>query len=215
MLPFHDQVVYIISRLLEADLFRIVPSTELHAQNPRTLPRELYVNEAMGVLVGRITEPGKQKKKLGRPSKRDQARRTRENTDALDRWLDQAVIPGAVESNPNEDTVPGSPLSETAKQYRDAKDALLDALLPSEHADAANEVSRDAVVSVNNRVLERLRRIDALAAEKGLEVGGAGGTRTGLTRVERAVKELGESNGPGGRAGVLSLSEGAGLVDGQ
>jgi hypothetical protein len=214
MLPFRDPAVYTISRLLDAELFRIGPMLVDHAQNPRSLPREWYVNEAMGVLAGHIAEPAK-KKKLGRPSKREKARRAREDMAALDLWLDETTMPqaggdptGALEVSVG---MPGGPLSETAKQYRAAKIALLDQLLPEEHT-ATDDMTRSAVVAANNRVLERLRRIDALAAEKGLEVGGAGGVSTGLVRVERAVEELERSIGPGARAGVLSLSEGAGLV---
>lgn len=37
------------------------------------------------------------------------------------------------------------------------------------------------------QVLKRLQKVDAKAAEHGLEVGGVGGEITGLARVERAV----------------------------
>ena len=47
-----------------------------------------------------------------------------------------------------------------------------------------------------------------MAAEKGLEVGGEGGEKTGLKRVERAVDELRQRNGS---SGILGLLEGAGL----
>jgi len=59
-------------------------------------------------------------------------------------------------------------------------------------------------------VLARLKRIDAMAAAKGLEVGGEGGDRTGLVRVERAVEEL-ENRPDGRRGGILGLLEGGGL----
>ena len=48
-----------------------------------------------------------------------------------------------------------------------------------------------------------MRRIDRMAAERGLEVGGEGGERTGLARVEKAVTSHG--------GGLLNLLEGAGL----
>jgi hypothetical protein len=215
--------------LLDAGLFQIIPSSSYHAQNPRDLPREVYVNEALGVLAGNISGPAssqaKQKKKLGRPSNREKSRRARENVEALNRWLEGTA------NNPSGSTplnagpftpddllhpagatsVPIRPPTGTANRYREVKVALLDAILPEGEEDHEGLTGRDAVMTANQRVLERLRRIDALAAEKGLEVGGAGGTRTGLARVERAMEELRMSARAGSRAGVLSLSEGAGL----
>jgi hypothetical protein len=186
------------------------------------------------VLAGNIPGPGssqaKQKKKLGRPSNREKSRRARENVEALNRWLEGTALPQAADdptgstlpdvghSTPDEllhpagaTSVPVHPPTGTANHYREVKVALLDAILPEGEEDNTGLTGRDAVMTANQRVLERLRRIDALAAEKGLEVGGAGGTRTGLARVERAMEELRVSARAGSRAGVLSLSEGAGL----
>ena len=47
------------------------------------------------------------------------------------------------------------------------------------------------------------QRVNARAAERGLEVGGEGGAITGLSRVENAVLE-------GAKGGILGLLEGAG-----
>ena len=73
-------------------------------------------------------------------------------------------------------------------------------------------VEREALVRANDTVLARLRKIDEMAAERGLEVGGEGGEKTGLSRVERAVKEFKEGKS-GSRGGILSLLEGAGMDD--
>lgn len=56
------------------------------------------------------------------------------------------------------------------------------------------------------QVLKRLQKVDAKAAEHGLEVGGVGGEITGLARVERAV--LDDTIG-----GILGLSEGSGSFE--
>ncbi len=50
-----------------------------------------------------------------------------------------------------------------------------------------------------------------MAAEKGLEVGGEGGEKTGLARVEKAVEELRQGTGVGASGGILGLLEGAGM----
>ncbi|TDL28194.1 hypothetical protein BD410DRAFT_812200 [Rickenella mellea] len=65
-----------------------------------------------------------------------------------------------------------------------------------------------ALARANLKVLSRLKEIDAMAAERGLEVGGEGGDMTGLSRVERAANELAENG-----KGILGLLEGGGLLD--
>jgi hypothetical protein len=71
------------------------------------------------------------------------------------------------------------------------------------------EEGMEALERANMAVLGRLKRIDAIAAEKGMEVGGEGGELTGLGRVERAAGELGKAGQ--GKGGILNLTEGAGL----
>jgi hypothetical protein len=66
----------------------------------------------------------------------------------------------------------------------------------------------EALERANMAVLARLKKIDAMAAEKGMEVGGEGGELTGLGRVERAIGEL----RGGDKGGILGLSEGAGAM---
>ena len=64
------------------------------------------------------------------------------------------------------------------------------------------------MMRANDAVLARLRKIDEMAAEQGLEVGGEGGEMTGLARVERAVREHREGLS---RGGILNLLDGAGV----
>jgi hypothetical protein len=65
----------------------------------------------------------------------------------------------------------------------------------------------EALERANLEVLGRLKKIDTMAAERGMEVGGEGGELTGLSRVERAAGEL-------AKGGILGLSQGAGLTEG-
>jgi hypothetical protein len=84
---------------------------------------------------------------------------------------------------------------------------LIDPAKKQAITDAHGPLEREALARANDAVLARLKRIDEMAAERGLEVGGEGGEKTGLSRVERAVQEFKE----GGRGGIMSLLEGAGL----
>lgn len=80
----------------------------------------------------------------------------------------------------------------------------------SEPADATDtwKSTSEPLARANAQVLARLKYIDAMAAERGLEVGGAGGDRTALARVERAAN----SSVIDGK-GILGLLEGSGLLD--
>ncbi|KAI0815071.1 hypothetical protein BC629DRAFT_1469026 [Irpex lacteus] len=86
-------------------------------------------------------------------------------------------------------------------------------LQSQEHLDGASDRLREkeAIKRANEAVLTRLKKIDEMAAEQGLEVGGEGGEMTGLERVEKAVKEMRSGTGSGRRAGILNLVEGAGM----
>jgi hypothetical protein len=243
--PMRPHVTHVLRRLLDSRMFLLLPPSTQHPENPRELPREVYVNEALGVLAGlapvagvapsasdtsqnaaAAVEPAR--RKVGRPSKRDKARRARETLDRLDKWLagtgftyppgegppgtgaGLGVVTNEDHAGSTEALVLHPPL-ESSNAYRAHKLALLDELAPTGTSAGAASSGVAAIADANARVLARLRRIDTLAAEKGLEVGAAGGAQTGLARVERAVAELGQSGAPGRRAGALSLLEGAGL----
>ena len=77
--------------------------------------------------------------------------------------------------------------------------------------DQHHHPGKAALSKVNEAILARLKKIDEMAAEQGLEVGGEGGEQTGLERVEWAVDELRRSSGAGAGAGILALLEGAGM----
>lgn len=207
----------VLSTLINARVFYLLPVSSLEPYNPRTLPREVYVeDEEEGrtplseteldhlVSGASITRVGKAPKKKGRPSKREIAKKTKDAVAGLGRWLDRTEPAGQVAGSggagPSQAWGHGPTVSRT--NYRAQKEQVVRALLEGENGEGTQALER-----ANFAVLGRLKRIDAMAAEKGMEVGGEGGESTGLGRVERAVGELAE-----GRAGILGLTEGAGTL---
>ncbi|KAJ3473825.1 hypothetical protein NLI96_g12804 [Meripilus lineatus] len=100
------------------------------------------------------------------------------------------------------------------EKYSAHKGALLDVLVGPQDQGIINDAggrssAAGGVVRANEAVLRRLQKIDELAAEKGLEVGGEGGEMTGLSRIAKAVEELKEGRS---RGGILELMEGAGMA---
>jgi len=215
-------------------MFYVLPVSGLGSYNPRVLPREVYIedvdetnqrdtqalpleSELDPSVLGlgstqevTTTTPTRVPKKKGRPSKRDRAKRAKEAFAGLDRWLDRTDSVSRVASRTGTGTGPsrarGDALLSHAPtvsraNYRAQKARVLGALLVREGSEGVEALER-----ANMAVLARLKKIDAMAAEKGMEVGGEGGELTGLGRVERAAGEL----RGGGKGGILGLSEGAG-----
>ncbi|KAH9162784.1 hypothetical protein EDB89DRAFT_2116574 [Lactarius sanguifluus] len=191
--PYASQV---LSALINARVFYILPISRLEPYNPRTLPREQDhpVSGASTTRAGKVPP-----KKKGRPSKRDMAKKTKDAVAGLGRWLERtepAAGGGAGPSRARGHTLRPQEHAPTVSRanYRAQKERVLSALLEGESGEGAQALER-----ANLAVLGRLKRIDAIAAEKGMEVGGEGGESTGLGRVERACKP-----------GILGLTEGAG-----
>lgn len=204
--------------LTSQQAFAILPYSLLCAQNPRLLPRELIQLDVPDGLV----EDHSASKKTGRPSKCEKTQKSRLAVNALNNWTETNAIPArSIVKDPAgapsaDDITEGDfvlfdhngqrsdPLThkllserpmESLHDYRAKKDVLVTGLCGSELLPHANQ-----------KVLTRLKEIDALAAEQGLEVGGEGGDRSGLERVEKAVSSLGT-----GKKGLLGLLEGEGL----
>src|SRR6266404_5097652 len=213
--PYASQV---LSSLINAHVFYILPDCRLEPYNPRTLPREVYVADEELELDPMTSGPGpsatragKAPKKKGRPSKRDMAKRTKDAVGGLGRWLERTesfgwatggeASPSRTEGQASHSQEHGPTVSRA--NYRAQKERVLSALLEGEGGEGVQALER-----ANLAVLGRLKRIDAMAAEQGMEVGSEGGELTGLGRVERAVGVLGE-----GKAGILRLTDGAGLDD--
>jgi hypothetical protein len=136
----------------------------------------------------------------------------------LDDWLDNNTYTCPTGGSSGYLTCPPAPITthvllsqpptETRNSYRTYKSNLLDSLIPNSIA-PENTEGQKVLERANHAVLQRLKKIDEMAAEKGLEVGGEGGERTGLERVERAVAELGSLVR---RGGILGLLEGGGSM---
>lgn len=97
-----------------------------------------------------------------------------------------------------------NPPTATLNIYRTQKMQLLDAI-----ATDLGTGEKEALKKANEAVLMRLKKLDRIAAEKGLELGSEGGERTGLERVEKAMAELEREEGP--RGGILGLLDGGGV----
>jgi hypothetical protein len=204
-------VIYILKILLDAQVFYILPSSQRYALNPRALPREVFVQDCDDSvpLAGSghfaIPEIGIPKKRKGRPSKREKTKKAKDALATLKNWLDKTEHePYSSDGGTSASTIRGQPSvsnppSAARETYRKEKSDLLEGL--------DNEEGRRLLERVNQTVLVRMRKVDQLAAEKGLEVGGEGGERTGLSRVEKAVQGM-----VGGKnAGLLGLLDGGGL----
>ena len=173
--------------------------------------------------------PSAPPKKKGRPSKRDKMRKAKEALASLERYVDRNTValpeqyphhvgPNEVATHANSThLVLGQAPHATLNNYVDRKNELLATVYADspDNADCTDGASQahpsDALQRANDAVLLRLKQIDAMAAEQGLEVGGEGGEKTGLSRVERAVDELHRSSGIGASGGILNLLEGAGM----
>ncbi|KAI0756879.1 hypothetical protein C8Q80DRAFT_62639 [Daedaleopsis nitida] len=232
-------VVHVLTALLDAQAFHILPRSALRAQNPSVLPRELFVLEGQDPLaVIQATRPdggapptstiGPAKKK-GRPSKRDKARKAKEAFASLQKYVDKNTVylvdnaPFLPSGSPSSAAATGARVESThvvlghaphtsLGNYLARKQDLINSVYVSDtpgQIDSAH--SQAALRRANEAVYERLKQIDAIAAEKGLEVGGEGGEQTGLARVGRAVEELRQCSGSGAEGGILGLLEGAGV----
>lgn len=224
--PYASQV---LSALTNAKAFYILPVSKLGPYSPRVLPREVYI-EDVDEMTERDTRtapseseldapmPGlsstgegavtttKVPKKKGRPSKRETAKRAKEAIAGLDRWLERTDSvgqamggDGAGPSRARGQALLSHAPTVSRANYEAQKTRVLGTLLESEEGRGVEALGR-----ANLAVLGRLKKIDAMAAERGMEVGGEGGELTGLGRVERAAGEL-------GKGGILGLSQGAGL----
>lgn len=200
--PLRPHTTYVLSALFRVGAFHILPHARVYPLNPRQLPRERVVQD-----IDRST------KKVGRPSKREKKKRVNDSIASLKEWLGQTKhtyeLPTGPELRSEGDGVITTHLLlsqrpvTTRTNYRGYKWLLLENM--------TSDVGLATLRRANETVVRRMRKIDEEAAARGLEVGGEGGERTGLSRVEKAMGELGEAESRGERGGLLCLLEGAGL----
>ncbi|KAJ7042401.1 hypothetical protein C8F04DRAFT_1075777 [Mycena alexandri] len=85
--PLEPFASYVVSALVDAQVFHLLPNSELGVLNPRDIPREIFVGE------GLIDSNQPQRK--GHYSKRDKVIKARTALDAVGRWLDRTPSSGA------------------------------------------------------------------------------------------------------------------------
>jgi hypothetical protein len=231
--PLQSHAIYILSTLVKAHAFYILPASTLHPCNPRGLPRETFVQDGYELSTptneeatgsGSAIVPQVPSKKKGRPTKRDKKKKALQALHQVDKWLEKNTLTiyppsGAVEhlSSPpapiTTHVLMSHPPTTTLNNYRTQKSQLLNGISGLPTPEAGRVSAQEALHRANTAVLARMKKLDQMAAEKGLEVGGEGGDRTGLGRVEKAVAELPLTldavSGP--RGGILGLLEGGGF----
>lgn len=227
--PLQPHAVFILSSLIKSQAFYIIPSSTLHALSPRELPREIFVQDGYEISVDSVQDPAgtdaeTKKKKKGRPTKRDKKKKAIMALQQVDKWLEKNTVTLQPTHGTLDSPAP-APLTAhvlmsnqpttTLAKYRTQKSLLLEAINPEPASDDSEPTAaQKALEKANVAVLARLKKLDQMAAEKGLEVGGEGGERTGLERVEKAVAELHSNVGESGpRGGILGLLEGGGLAN--
>lgn len=182
--PLKGQVAHVLSQLINSDAFYILPSSDLELYK---LPREVFVSDR------EETTPATGRKR-GRPSRRDKQKRANETAVALETWLRQGqACPDTPELHDDGHDQAPIPMSASRDAYLVQKKEMLDVL-------AIDGSSEGVLRTANEAVLRRLREIDEMAASQGLEVGGEGGEKTGLARIEKVVGEMGE-----GGIGILGM----------
>jgi len=240
--PLQPHTIYVLSTLAQAQAFYILPASTLHPLNPRELPREIFVQDGYELssvdeqyLTGNRNQGSGSTvdpdipltKKKGRPTKRDKKKKAVQALQQVDKWLEKNTVtiqplsnPVSGQTAPPEANLPpitthvlmSHPPVATLNNYRTQKSQLLDAINLHVGESAGRTSAQEALDRANTAVLARMKKLDQIAAEKGLEVGGEGGERTGLGRVEKAVAELHQADvASGPRGGILGLLESGGM----
>ncbi|KAJ4485952.1 hypothetical protein J3R30DRAFT_3281899 [Lentinula aciculospora] len=205
LLPLQPYVSYILQCLVDCEVFYIIPSSDLNAFNPRQLPREIYVDS-------NSSESTLQKsKKVGRPTKRDKAKRAKAALDGIDKWMHKTSAPspsvpgeegGATSETPSAmHYLLAQPPTQTLTEYQAHKANMLKAIdFPPANPSGVHL----AMEQVSYDVLERLRQ---LQETEGPKLKTEAPSFAGKERAESAVREMKERGG----LGLLGLLEGSGL----
>ncbi|KAF8642031.1 hypothetical protein AX16_009752 [Volvariella volvacea WC 439] len=193
LLPFGSAVSHILSKFFGDNVFALLPSSEFGALNPRTLPREVLVDEVSPFLAEEIGQ-----KKKGHPSRRERARKSRIALSGLDKWLkSSAHISSTSPSGNASDATRSADLSASLNTYHTYKTSVLD-YLEFSHVNGTGAGTL-ALERANHQVLARLR-----AAQDATQREPSGRTQYGIDRVEQVVKAM-QDHDPAHRGGLLSL----------
>ncbi|EAU92702.2 hypothetical protein CC1G_01747 [Coprinopsis cinerea okayama7 len=191
MKAIQSSVVYILNTLSEKNTFLLILPTQCFAQNPRTLPREIYLGQGSAISLD--------KRKKGRPSKNDKSRRVKEKIDHVEAWLSKTESWATAASSD------GATSETQFSEYLQHKTKLLqsiDAQLPTSDG-------RSAIAKANHSVLARLKEVRTLLSNDNFPPDPLEGG-TGIQRIESAIQDFHK----GKNTGILELLEGSGLGHG-
>ncbi|KAJ3550293.1 hypothetical protein NMY22_g568 [Coprinellus aureogranulatus] len=179
----YDPVRHVLQYLQENNVFIFLPNSDLQPQDPRSLPRETWLDHG---LISSLA-PASQKKK-GRPNKNDKMRKAKSTMDALDCWLDRTgplLNPSIPDS--------GMSISGTDKvvEYKHYKEQLLDIIRSQDPEGNA------AIYDANQLVLQRLKDVRLLFPQEAVSSDGPSGA--GFSRIEHAKEDLEHGRNSGGK----------------
>jgi hypothetical protein len=200
--------IFVLSSLLKAQIFHVVPSAACQPLNPRLLPREIVETDIVPT-----SNDDDAPKKRGRPTKRDRVKKSVDAMAQLNFWLEGNSVPRVQEEHQSStstapELVPKALLHQpkaTLSIYATQKSHLLDIIDYPNLPAALLTPEQSALKAANEAIAQRLIAIDEEAAAQGKEVGGEGGSWTGLDRVLKARATLGR------QGGILGLLEGGGM----
>jgi len=208
LLPLKLPVCYILSVLFKNHIFFIVPHSDLNPLNPRTLPREIFI-DGHHLLPAALNAP----KKKGRPSKRDKAKKAKTALEDLDSWLDRAANTSATNVSlaiDHNHFVAAYPTGTSLARYQTEKSSLLNGI--NTDIQSGSLQTQSTVERANRFILERLKSANQLDSLQGLPLPSEGEELVGISRIERALEELAHPTGSNWGVGALGLLEGAGMT---
>ncbi len=239
LLPLRPYATHILSVLLDAQIFHVLPECSLRPYNPSDLPREYFVEDDVDpatVLNQPSTEATTSTvpKKKGRPGKREKTKRAREALGALDKWLDKNTYTytGTPDSTKTTHTLISHPPTASRAIYTMQKTEMLDVLDPSSRSPfglgpvaasvgqtGAEPLIDPGLVGSTNPgrgALVRANNAVVSRLRKSDEMAAEQGLEVGgeggeMTGLTRVERAVGELHEGRSRGGILNMLEGAGV----
>ncbi|KAL0578611.1 hypothetical protein V5O48_003402 [Marasmius crinis-equi] len=180
--PLRPSVCYILDQLSKSETFFIIPSSETGPQNPRSLPREVYLDQNTISVVGNTTTNNSGNKR-GRPTKRDKVKKAKAALEGIDKWIQKTS-----QSQNGQHYLLAQPPQGSLAQYQDSKERLLSVMGAIPVPD-----KEEAIVHASQEVLERIKQAQELIATEEAGVRTIDSNRS--TGVERLNAEIGNEKG--------------------
>ncbi|KAK7059126.1 hypothetical protein VNI00_001752 [Paramarasmius palmivorus] len=186
--PLQPSVTYILDSMVKAEVFHLLPSSDLGPLNPRSLPREIYLDETMLSHAPVVDQDGSGVKRgPGRPTRRDKVKKAKLAGEHLERWLNKT---SERDADGNEihyllSQAPQASLSE----YQTTKDKFMHAM--HETSEPEPKIALD---HANREIMERVKEAqDLISTEE----------QRGSTGIDRLVEKIAKT----GADGLLSLND--------